>query len=325
VRTLPAPDLSPHGSRISYVPSPAVSIVLPTYDRLEYLKEAVGSVLAQTFTDWELIVVDDGSTDDTRRWLAAISDPRVVVVPLGHTGNRSLVRNCGVARARGSWIAFLDSDDLWAPEKLAIQLEHLASNPTRRWSCTAVSFIDGRGLPTAQRAGPPYRAQSGWILEGLLRFTAAATMPTLVVHRSLFDEVGGFDESVLEREDYELELRLAARSEIHALADVLTIVRQHDGRTSGSRRVADLYRANETVFRKVARTTDDKKIKSICRRQCAVQLTSQARALSHDGEHWAALMSSGRAIRETPFTRGVWRSAAGCTIRWLSRHSRAAE
>jgi glycosyltransferase involved in cell wall biosynthesis len=298
---------------------PAVSIVLPTYDRLEYLKEAVASVRAQTFTDWELIVVDDGSSDATRSWLASVNDPRIVLVAHAHSGNPSLLRNRGVARARGSWIAFLDSDDLWKPSKLSMQLAQLEANPACRWSCTGVSFIDAQGLPAAQRAGPAYVARSGWILDQLLMFTAAATMPTLMVHRSLFDEVGGFDETMLLREDYDFELRLAARSEIHAVPDALTIVREHDGRTSNNRRVVDLLRGTEMVFRKVARTTPDGAIRALCRRQCAVQLIAQARALSRDGEHRAALASSRRAIRDAPFTRDVWRTTAACALRSLVR------
>jgi glycosyltransferase involved in cell wall biosynthesis len=296
---------------------PTVSIVIPTYNRLEYLKEAVESVRAQTYASWALFVVDDGSTDDTMAWLESLDDPRITAVAHEHTANRSLLRNLGVARSRAPWIAFLDSDDLWLPDKLAFQLERLAANPSRRWSCTGVRFIDGDGAAIAQRAGAPYRAQSGWILEALLTFSATTTMPTLMVHRSLFDEVGGFDETFMLREDYEFELRLAAHGEIHALPEALTVVRQHAGRTSSSKRVAELYRGTETVLRKVARTTTDEKIRAICRRQCSVQLAHRATALSRDGDHAVALASARLAIRDAPFNGVVWRSAAGCVLRRL--------
>jgi glycosyltransferase involved in cell wall biosynthesis len=297
--------------------SPVVSIVVPTYNRLPLLREAVDSVLAQTLTDWELIVVDDGSTDDTVGWLESLGDPRLTVVREPHSGNRSRLRNAGVARSHASWIAFLDSDDLWLPEKLATQLARLQGHPQRRWSCTGVRFIDGEGNPIPQRAGAAYRAQSGWILEPLLTFTAAATLPTLMVHRSLFDEIGGFDEAFLLREDYELELRLAAQSEIHALEEALTVVRHHAARTSNSKRVAELHRGSEMVFRKVASRTTDARIRAICRRQCAAQLAFRARALSREGEHRAAFTSAGRAIREAPFAVETWRSAASCALRLL--------
>jgi len=295
--------------------SPVVSIVLPTYNRLPLLRETVASVLSQTLNDWELIVVDDGSTDDTVAWLESLDDARLVIVQEAHTGNRSRLRNLGVARSGAPWIAFLDSDDLWLPDKLATQLDRLSAHPNCRWSCTGVRFIDGEGNPIAQRAGAPYRAQSGWILERLLTFTAAATMTTLIVHRSLFDDVGGFDETFLLREDYEFELRLAAHSEIHALEEALTIVRHHATRTSTTKRLAELHRGSEMVFRKVALGTTDPRIRAICRRQCAAQLVSRARALSREGEHREALASAGRAIWHAPFAAETWRSAASCALR----------
>ena len=297
--------------------SPAVSIILPTYDRLPLLREAVASVLAQTVEDWELFVVDDGSTDGTVEWVASLGDSRIVAIPQEHTGNRSRMRNLGAARARAEWLAFLDSDDFWEPNKLEVQLGRLGTHPHCRWSCTGVRFIDGVGAPIAQRAGKPYEAHSGWILEKLLTFRAAATMPTLMVHRSLFDEVGGFDEGFMLREDYEFELRLAQRSEIHALAESLTVVRHHSGRTSSSKRVADLHRGTEMVYRKVGRTTSDPRIRALCRRLCASQLSHQARALSKDGEHALALAAVRRALLDAPLAGDVWRSTASCLLRAL--------
>jgi len=299
--------------------APKVSIVLPTHDRLDFLREAVASVLAQTFAEWELIVVDDGSTDGSVAWLDSLGDPRIVIVTEPHSGNPAALRNLGVANAHSPWIAFLDSDDVWAPQKLELQLARLAANPTSRWSCTGVSFIDDQGHAIPQQGGKPYRAQSGWILERLLTFSAAATTPTLMIHRSLFDEAGGFDERVLLREDYDLELRLAARSEIHALPESLTFVRHHGGRTSSRTRVAELYRWNAIVFRKFARSAKSRRLRGIGRRQCALQLIQHARLLSRASEHLPAFAASAAAIRETPLRKNVWRSAAGCVLRALGR------
>src|ERR1051325_6471809 len=105
---------------------PVVSIVIPTYNRLDYLVEAIESVRSQTVGDWELVVVDDGSTDGSVARIEAMGDPRIIVVTRAHTGNRAALRNAGVARSRADWIAFLDSDDLWAPDKLATQLRAVA-------------------------------------------------------------------------------------------------------------------------------------------------------------------------------------------------------
>jgi hypothetical protein len=114
-----------------------------------------------------------------------------------------------------------------------------------------------------------------------------------------------------------LALRLAVHSEIHALPEALTIMRDHAGRTSSGARVAELHRWTIAVFRKVALTTTHEKIRALARRQSGVQLAQAARALSLDGEHGAALASVGRAIRNAPFTRTVWRSAVSCVVRAL--------
>src|SRR5207302_7152401 len=127
----------------------------------------------------------------TRAYLDGIRDPRVKPVFLEHSGNPARVRNAAIAHARGEWIAFLDSDDLWLPNKLKLQLDQLTANPARRWSCTGVGFIDAHGTSIPRRAGA-YHAQSGWILEQLLTFTASAATPTLMVRTSLIEEVEGF-------------------------------------------------------------------------------------------------------------------------------------
>jgi len=296
-----------------------LSVVVPAYQGEKLLPLTLPAIAQSDLPreQWELIVVDDGSSDGTAEWVESLADPRVKVIREKHTGNRSRLRNLGVRESRADWIAFLDSDDVWLPEKLSLQLERIVAHPHCRWSCTAIRFVDGEGKPIPQRSGIGYRAQSGWILEGLLTFTAAATMPTLMMHRSLFDDVGGFDETFLLREDYEFELRVAGASEIHALAEPLTIVRDHAGRTSSTRRVADLHRGSARVFRKVATWAPNKRIRDICRRQCGIQLAWQARALSREGEHGAAMQVAARAIREAPLSSETWRAAVGSVLRFL--------
>src|SRR5690242_3143691 len=99
--------------------APSVTVILPTYNRCGYAREAVASVLAQDFDDWELIIADDGSDRETRAFLDGLSDPRIVVILLPHSGRPSRVRNAAIARARGRYLAFLDSDDCWERTKLA--------------------------------------------------------------------------------------------------------------------------------------------------------------------------------------------------------------
>src|SRR5688572_30016415 len=114
---------------------PEVSVILPVYDRPEYLGVAIASVLGQTFAGWELVVVDDGSGDvATLAILDALRDPRMRIVRQEHTGSPAATRNAGIAEAQGTFLAFLDSDDVWLPDKLAVQLAAMQAQPALGWS-----------------------------------------------------------------------------------------------------------------------------------------------------------------------------------------------
>lgn len=296
--------------------TPMVSVVLPTYGRLPLLRQAVASVVGQTFGDWELIIVDDGSTDDTREYLEAIGDPRVRPLRLEHRGITS-ARSSGLGLARGKWVAFLDSDDLWLPGKLELQLRRLAAQPTCRWSYTGYSLIDTEGAPLPERSDLLPRPASGYILEPVLRFELSTPVQTMLAERSLIEEIGGFDATIPFLSDYDFALRLAARSEACALPETLTLVREHAGRVTSNLRDVDLYADQEHSFRKAAAAATNRRLRVLCLRQCAVQLARQAAALSREGSHRAAFAALVRAVRITPFKKEIWRTAAGCVVRAL--------
>jgi glycosyltransferase involved in cell wall biosynthesis len=297
--------------------TPVVSVVLPTYNRLPLLRQAIASVVGQTFGDWELIVADDGSTDDTRGYLEAIDDPRVRPLWMEHRGDLTSARSAGLKHARSKWVAFLDSDDLWLPGKLELQLRRLAAQPECRWSYTGYSLIDTEGTSLPERSDLLPRPISGYILEPLLRLNVSTPVPTMLVQRSLIEEIGGFDETIPIHSDYDFALRLAARSEVLALPDILTLVREHPDRTTARLRLAELYADQERVFRKAAAATTDRKIRVLCLHQCVMQLAGQAAALSRERSHGAAFAALARAARITPFKGVVWRTAVGCALRAL--------
>ena len=294
--------------------TPEVSVVLPTYNRLPLLRKAVASVIGQTFSDWELIVVNDGSTDDTREYLEAIDDPRVRPLSLEHRGITS-ARNAGLRLARGEWVAFHDSDDLWLPEKLEWQLRRVAAQPTCRWSYTRYSFIDTNGTPLPERSNLLPLPVSGHILEPLLRFEVSTAVPTMLVQRSLIEEIDGFDATMLFLSDYDFILRLAARSDVCALSETLALVREHPGRTTAWLRPADLHADQEHSFRKAAAAATNRRIRALCLRQCAAQLVGKASALSREGSNRAALAALVQAARFAPLNKALWRTAAGCAAR----------
>lgn len=206
--------------------SPTVSVILPVFNRLEFLRAAVASVFQQSFTDWDLIIADDGSDDATKDYLKDLRDPRVRVLWLAHTGNPAAVRNAALRDATGEFIAFLDSDDEWLPEKLATQIRMLRDQPQFLWCYSPVEHIDADGnvLPRLSRRTVP----RGVAFKRIARWEAAIAVPTVIAQRQLVERVGGFDERRLLHEDYDLWLKLALESEVGVAGSALTRVRHHD-------------------------------------------------------------------------------------------------
>lgn len=210
---------------------PLISIIMPTFNRLAWLRAAIQSVRDQTLEDWELIVADDGSDEPTRGYLHALradSGHRVRVLFLTHRGNPPVARNTALSEARGEYVAFLDSDDVWLPRKLEMQIASLGEHPAREWSYTRSVLVDGSGQPLESGRGLRYPAsKDGWIAESLLRGEAAVTQSSVVARREAVARVGGYPEDLPICGDYELYLRLALRSEIDFVDEPLVLVRRH--------------------------------------------------------------------------------------------------
>jgi glycosyltransferase involved in cell wall biosynthesis len=208
--------------------SAMVSVILPVFNRLKYLQAAVESVCAQTLGGWELIIADDGSDPETRQYLQRLADDaRVTVILLPHSGKPSLVRNAALLRATGEYVAFLDSDDLWAARKLERQIETLRARLNCRWSYTAFLQVDGSGIPLPEEQHRPWVPHEGDIFEQVVTGRAQIRTPTVLAARQLIAEAGGFDEELLSGEDYDLWLRLSLRSEAAIVDETLVYVRRH--------------------------------------------------------------------------------------------------
>jgi glycosyltransferase involved in cell wall biosynthesis len=206
-----------------------VSVILPTFNRLRFLRPAIDSIFAQTFTDWGLIIVDDGSEVDTRQYLESVArDPRVRLIWLQHTGKPSMVRNAGLKSAGGQFVAFMDSDDLWAARKLERQIEMLRARVNCRWSYTAFVRVDASGNPLPEEAGRPWVPYEGDIFEHVVTGRASIRTPSVLATRELIAQAGGFDEGMQSGEDYDLWLRLALYSEVAIVDEPLVHVRFHD-------------------------------------------------------------------------------------------------
>ncbi len=185
---------------------PKVSIIIPTFNRLPMLKEAVDSVLAQDFEDFELIIVDDGSTDGTADKMIKYGG-RVKL--LRHNDNRgvSAARNSGITHAKGKYIGFLDSDDLWVKGKLEIQVSFLDENPHY-----PLCYTDEIWIRKGKRVNPmlKHTKYSGWIFEKCLPLCTISPS-SVMMRKTLFSRVGLFDEALPVCEDYDFWLRVSTR------------------------------------------------------------------------------------------------------------------
>jgi glycosyltransferase involved in cell wall biosynthesis len=199
--------------------APLVSVVIPAYNRAATIAAAIESVLRQTWGDFELIVVDDASTDGTAAAAAQVEDPRVRLIANPRNLGAAGARNAGVAEARGTWIAFQDSDDEWLPGKLEKQMARLAANPDFLGAYCGLLTVGGLDARPGERTelryvpDPSVKPAEGDIVEPLLERNMISTQ-TLVVRRDIFLALGGFDDTTTPIEDWDFALRLAARGPI---------------------------------------------------------------------------------------------------------------
>jgi glycosyltransferase involved in cell wall biosynthesis len=202
-----------------------VSIVVPAFNAERFIEETIDSVLAQTHRDWELVVVDDGSTDDTASVVQRVDDARIRLVQIPHSGLPAVARNRGIAESRAPHVAFLDADDLWRPEKLAHQLEMLAARPEVGLVHCAAEVLDDPQAPVAT-PGDDEEPLLIRLLETNFIYNSS-----VLVRRSVLDEHGVFDTDPGLRgtEDFELWLRLAVVVEFAYVPEPLLLYRVHTG------------------------------------------------------------------------------------------------
>lgn len=224
--------------------APLVSTVIPTFDRRKDVVFAVGSALAQTHGEQEVIVVDDGSRDGTAEQLRESYGDALTILRTSRLGVAG-ARNHGMAAASGEYIALLDSDDEWAPEKLARQVAFLEARPEYGMVLTDVVQMDGDRRVYDVLRRRRFIPEDGNVLRHVLRQPALAPSCALF-RRRVLDEVGDFDVTLPTAEDIEFHLRVALRFPIGVIAEPLTsCMRGHDGLSAHSRTYADYMFAME--------------------------------------------------------------------------------
>jgi len=238
-----------------------VSVIVPAYNAQAFIGETIQSVINQTYSDWEMLIVDDGSTDETAEVVKTyLGDPRIKYF---HQSNqeRSAARNHGIRRASGEYIAFLDADDLWLPDKLRRQVDYLNNHPEVGLCFTNRTLINSKGvpIPAPKITVPLDKDQFSELLK--VNFISNSTVMTT---RSIVNRVGLFDESLpaFGSEDWDMWLRIARFYPIYFIDKPLMLYRVHVGNTS----LDKMYLSQKAVLEKAfsdptlpARIVKDKK------------------------------------------------------------------
>jgi glycosyltransferase involved in cell wall biosynthesis len=289
-------ETSPHGISGERA-TPLVSVIIPTYNHAHFLGRALQSVLDQTHPNWEAIVIDNHSQDNTDEIVRSYRDPRITLLKIHNKGVISASRNMGIRAARGEWIAFLDSDDFWYPAKL----EHCLAKLNEGFDlvCHGERWL-GEGRDRKMFYGPEARASYHSLLfDGNCISTSA-----VVVSREHVEAAGGFDEdpNVITAEDYDLWLRLARNgARIGFVHEILGEYLIHGGNQSKA-----VLRNMEAVMCVVRKHLADLEVDTLAkrlsaRRREAIVYYSGARGLQDNGQHGEAWPYFWRALSAWPF------------------------
>jgi glycosyltransferase involved in cell wall biosynthesis len=241
-----------------------VSTIIPAFNASEYIAESISSALAQSHSRIEVIVVDDGSTDDTLNKCAAFGD-KITIIRQTNRGPAA-ARNSGARIARGDWLAFLDADDRWLPEKIEMQLRHIGST-----SCgytDRVNIGELGALSSIQSEG--VALHHGEVFRQLLLDGNFITLSSVIIRKSLFADLHGFDErpSFIGVEDWELWLRVSNHTKVSLVPEPLVRYRCHN--TGLSKNVAAMHAAQDAVLRSLENRVDRRTMRFARARSAAI-------------------------------------------------------
>lgn len=283
---------------------PLVSVVIPAYNAARFINVAVDSVLAQTWQHREVLVVDDGSTDNTTVVLRDYGDTiRVISKP---NGGLSSARNRGIQEARGEYVAFLDADDHWLPEKLACQVGVMEGNPQVGFCSTAAQVVTPNGAHINTWPCPVIQDS---LLETLFLQNGAipGSGSGVIVRRNLFDKVGTFDEDLRSLEDIDQWMRLAAVTDYQCIEARLTVIIKHPD--SMSRNFDVMFESARRVMKKNRGLLHPTQQGQLWRNGFANMLLDYAKWEYRQGHILSAMRRLFQALLMAPLSRG--RSAIG--------------
>ena len=231
---------------------PHVSVVIPLYNKAPYIEAGLRSVQSQSYQNLEIVVVDDGSADGGAALVEAFNDPRIVLIRQANRG-AGAARNAGIAAAQGTWIAFLDADDIWEPDKIARQLQAVDAYPELVWAAAAyLRVTEDHRFENGPAVASRLFAAEGVIRDALAVLAIGGTVwtSTLMVRRDVLDEVGGFDPDLRVGQDRELWVRIAIQHPRLAYIDEpLALKRRVDGSLTALSRAQGFSTAPERARR----------------------------------------------------------------------------
>lgn len=238
-----------------------ISVIIPAYNAEKHLEDAILSVLAQTFQAFEIIVVDDGSIDNT----AKVAKKYDVKYLYQENEGASAARNRGIKAADGDYVAFLDSDDLWMPGKLEKQVALLRNSNYGMIYCDMSHVVEGKTIYKSYLRERKYKfVGSGKIFQGLLQENFIFT-PTVLIKREVIDIVGGFDEHYKICEDYKMWLKIAENHEMGFIDEPLVVRRRHEGNITKDKFLH--IQSALSLFKELAINIHDTRLKKIAQRE----------------------------------------------------------
>lgn len=203
---------------------PEVSVIVPTYNRADLIRDSIDSVLNQTFQDFEIVVIDDGSTDNTKNIVEEYSDSRIKYFYQKNAGLNA-ARNSGIRESCGKYIAYIDSDDIWEPTKLEKQVRVLEKFPDVGLVYCGSSLIDENGSPAGKR---PLISHRGYVFEKIIKYNFLYNGSIVLFRRDCLEKVGLFDEQTVRMTDWEFYLRFAIYYKFYGIPEYLIKYRVHN-------------------------------------------------------------------------------------------------
>jgi glycosyltransferase involved in cell wall biosynthesis len=290
---------------------PKVDIIIPAYNAARYLAAALASVEAQTFADWRIMLIDDGSTDNTAEVAAPFMERLGQRFKYIKQENQGLpaARNAAIRNSSSEYMALLDSDDIWLPDRLAESLRYLESHPSVGISHSSVAFVDETGK-ILQTFDTPQKHGEGMVAPYIYMRKLQLPCPTVTFRRSCIEKVGLFDETMRATEDRDLWFRIALHFEVGFVPKVLAHYR-----VSAASMSSDPNRMLQAQLRFIEKHYGAPGCGALTRRIALSHCYRQyAEALKLRGEHWNALKSASRSLGFYPLDLTNIRSAASILL-----------